>query len=197
MTTGPDTPPAGDRSAPLSREVIVALLLEMFRRHGFEGVSMADVAKATGIGKSSLYHHFPGGKEEMAAAVMEAVGGWVSDNLVAPLSAPGPRARRIDAMLEGLAALYDGGRNPCVIASMLVGGEAGPAMPAIRAAVLAWLGALETALRETGAAPAAAHAAARDAVARIQGSLVLCRALGEREPFALALAAVRRDLLAL
>jgi TetR/AcrR family transcriptional repressor of lmrAB and yxaGH operons len=196
MTTADPLRPE-DRAGPLTREAIVVLLMELFRRDGFEGVSMADVARATGIGKSSLYHHFPGGKEEMAAAVMEAVDGWVDENLVAPLRRPGPRGARVEAMLDALAALYDGGAKPCLIASMLVGAEAGPALPAIRAAVAAWLDALQSALEETGARPEQARAAARDAVARIQGALVLCRALGEREPFAAAVAAVRRDLAAL
>ena len=31
----------------------------LYRRHGFNGTSMQDVATAVGITKSSLYHHFP------------------------------------------------------------------------------------------------------------------------------------------
>lgn len=195
MTTSAAAPRADYRTGPRSREAIVVLLMELFRRNGFEGVSMADVAKATGIGKSSLYHHFPGGKDEMAAAVMEAVGAWVAENLVAPLTAPGSRAARIDAMLANVAALYDGGDKPCIIASMMVGAEAGPVLPAIRAAIAAWLDALQRALEDTGASRPVAREAARDAVARIQGSLLLCRALGERQPFAAALSAARRDML--
>ena len=196
MTTSAAAPRAEDRAGPLSRDAIVVLLMELFRRNGFDGVSMADVAQATGIGKSSLYHHFPGGKDEMAAAVMEAVGSWVAENLVAPLAATGSRAARVDAMLANVAALYDGGDKPCIIASMMVGAEAGPVLPAIRAAISAWLDALQQALEDTGAQPSVACDAARDAVARIQGSLILCRALGEREPFAAAQEAARRDLLA-
>jgi len=196
MMTSAASPLADSRNGPLSRDAIVVLLTELFRRNGFEGVSMADVAKATGIGKSSLYHHFPGGKDEMAAAVMEAVGAWVAENLVAPLTSPTSRAERVNAMLANIAALYDGGDKPCVIASMMVGAEAGPILPAIRAAVAAWLDALQQALQDTGAPASVARAAARDAVARIQGSLILCRALGDPEPFAAAQQAARRDLLA-
>lgn len=195
MMTSAAAPRAEDRTGPLSREAIVVLLMDLFRRNGFDGVSMADVAKATGIGKSSLYHHFPGGKDEMAAVVMETVGAWVAENLVAPLTSPASRTARIDAMLANVATLYDGGAKPCIIASMMVGAEAGPVFPAIRAAVSAWLEALQQALEDTGAPRATARDAARDAVARIQGSLLLCRALGDRDPFAAALSATRRDLL--
>lgn len=188
------SPQVDGRTGTLSRETIVDLLMELFRISGFEGVSIASIAKATGIGKSSLYHHFPGGKDEMATAVMKAVNSWVAQNLVAPLLASGTREERIDAMLENVTTLYDGGKQPCVIASMMVGAEAGPVFPAIRAAFVDWMNALQRALEDTGASPTTAREAAQDAIARLQGALLLCRALDVRTPFSAALIAVRRDL---
>ena len=49
---------------------IVDRLFVVFQDHGYEGASLADLSRATGLGKSSLYHHFPGGKEQMAEAVL-------------------------------------------------------------------------------------------------------------------------------
>lgn len=37
------------------------------------GLSLHDVAKASGIQKPGLYHHFPGGKDELVLAVAERV----------------------------------------------------------------------------------------------------------------------------
>jgi len=196
MMANTGSPQIDGRTGTLSRETIVVMLTDLFRTNGFEGVSIASIAKATGIGKSSLYHHFPGGKDEMATAVMEAVGSWVAQNLVEPLLASGTRQERIDAMLENVTTLYDGGNQPCVIASMMVGAEAGPVFPAIRAAFADWMNALQQALQETGASPTAAREAAQDAIARLQGALLLCRALDDRAPFAAALIAARRDLIA-
>lgn len=48
---------------------IVGRLFIVFRDHGYEGASLADLSRATKLGKSSLYHHFPRGKEQMAEAV--------------------------------------------------------------------------------------------------------------------------------
>lgn len=194
MTNGPVTPRAQDRTGPLSREEMVSLLLDQFRRNGFDGVSLADIACATGIGKSSLYHHFPGGKDEMAAAVMARIESWIAEDLVTCLAAPGPRMVRIDAMLDKLAALYEDGAKPCVMASMLVGSESGPVLPAIRRAYGIWIDALQQTLEDTGAAPQAARAAACDAVARIQGALLLCRALQDRAPFLAAMTGLRETL---
>src|SRR5262245_15951748 len=99
------------------RDAVVAQLFEMFRRSGFEGVSISDVSEATGLGKSSLYHHFPGGKADMAAAVLEFARMWLEAEVVAPLAAEGTRAVRIDRMLAALDTLYGGGSKPCLLAS--------------------------------------------------------------------------------
>ena len=50
-----------------SREVVLERLLATFRDQGYDGASLAELSAATGLGKSSLYHHFPGGKVDMAA----------------------------------------------------------------------------------------------------------------------------------
>ena len=58
------------------RSDVLPLLAEVFREHGYEGASLSLISKATGLGKGSLYHFFPGGKEEMAVAVLAEIDGW-------------------------------------------------------------------------------------------------------------------------
>ena len=58
----------------LPREEVVDRLTRVFRREGYDGASLARLSEATGLGRSSLYHHFPRGKEDMADAVFEASG---------------------------------------------------------------------------------------------------------------------------
>jgi AcrR family transcriptional regulator len=195
--TRPAQTAAGARPVAGGRDEIVARLLDLFRRDGFEGVSIADISKATGLGKSSLYHHFPGGKDEMARAVVDQVRGWADENILAPLRAPGPRAGRIGRMLDNVVGLYAGGLNPCVIASMLVGAREDAIFAALQRIVGAWLAALAAALVDTGATPDAAEAAALDALTRIQGALVMSRLMRDGAPFTAAIHAVRRELLAI
>ncbi len=57
----------------LDRSDAVPLLAELFREHGFAGASLSEITRRTGLGKGSLYHIFPDGKEEMARAVLEDV----------------------------------------------------------------------------------------------------------------------------
>lgn len=55
----------------VGKEGIMAVAENLFRERGFRAVSLADIARATGIRKPSIYHHFPGGKEALFVAVQE------------------------------------------------------------------------------------------------------------------------------
>ena len=60
-------------------------LAEVFRGHGYEGASLAIISNATGLGKGSLYHFFPGGKAEMVSAVLAEIDRWFEDKIFAVL----------------------------------------------------------------------------------------------------------------
>lgn len=183
------------RPTETSRDEIVDRLARLFREAGFEGVSLSEISRATGLGRSSLYHWFPGGKAEMALAVIRRSGDWAARHIVAPLRADGTRRERIEAMLTAVDETYAGGETPCVAASLLVGCPEGPLAEALAGFIGDWRAAIATALRETGAAPTEAERLATDALSRIQGGLVLSRALHDPTPFRQALDAVRHSLI--
>ena len=182
----PDGPP---------REAIVARLFELFRRAGFEGVSISDVARATGLGKSSLYHHFPGGKADMAAAVLAHAEAWFEAEIIAPLRGDGARETRIDTMLAALDRLYDGGAKACLLASMLLGQSDNDIERAVRAALQGWIDAIAEALTSTGLAGDEARKRAVSAVIQIEGALLVARALNAPAAFRQTLDGVREMLL--
>lgn len=85
----------GQRGAGIdSRTRILDVAEEMFREFGFHAVSLIDVARAVGMRKPSLYHHFPGGKEELFLAVQnrmfERVGNDLAEVLNEVTEAIGP-----------------------------------------------------------------------------------------------------------
>lgn len=59
------------------RSEILALATEAFLTHGYAGASMADLARAVGIQKASLYHHFPSKEALFIACVTEGYEGAV------------------------------------------------------------------------------------------------------------------------
>lgn len=52
-----------------TRAQIMDAFGEQFSATGYPGISLLGVARTVGIRKPSIYHHFPGGKEDLYAAV--------------------------------------------------------------------------------------------------------------------------------
>src|ERR1700752_4170258 len=97
------------------RADLLPAMAEVFREHGFEGASIALISERTGLGKGSLYHFFPGGKEEMAAKVLSEIEAWFTTMVFAPLQwDPDPDAA-IDQMFRAVSEYFDSGRRVCLV----------------------------------------------------------------------------------
>jgi AcrR family transcriptional regulator len=90
----PAATPAGTR-----REQILGVAAQLFARHGFHGVSIADLGAAVGVSGPALYRHFPG-KEALLAELLVGI----SEHLLAGGQA---RAAATSDPHELLAALVE------------------------------------------------------------------------------------------
>ncbi|MDR8398589.1 TetR/AcrR family transcriptional regulator [Paraburkholderia sp. USG1] len=169
--------------AAVSKDEIVDRLFNVFRDQGFEGASLADLSRATGLGKSSLYHHFPNGKEQMAKAVLERATAWIDAEILAAAQGSGSLKARVRRIVATFDKLYSGGRSPCVL-GQLAGSEIGAeARQDLRKAFAHWIGAIEVLARDSGMPPVRARHFAEDWVALVQGVLTLQAASGDAGPF--------------
>lgn len=176
------------------RAEVVAALAEVFRERGFDGASLALIGDATGLGKGSLYHFFPGGKEEMAAAVLAEIDLWFRTHIFEPLRAtPDPRAAIRD-MLRAVDGYFRSGRRVCLVGAFALGDARDRFAAQVRGYFATWRDALADALIRAGHPQAAAAALAEEAVGGIQGALVLARALDDRRAFARALGRIAERL---
>ncbi|MFE4544096.1 TetR/AcrR family transcriptional regulator [Arthrobacter sp. NPDC056727] len=57
-----------------TREKMIEGAVELLATKGLHGTSLGDVIDATGAPRGSIYHHFPGGKDELIAAAVDATG---------------------------------------------------------------------------------------------------------------------------
>jgi AcrR family transcriptional regulator len=57
-----------------TRDRIVAAAAQLYGRYGYTGVGLKQVATESGSPIGSLYHFFPGGKDELAAAALRMSG---------------------------------------------------------------------------------------------------------------------------
>jgi AcrR family transcriptional regulator len=64
--------PETSEPADATRQKIVQAARELVVEHGYDGVSTALVLERAGVSRGGLYHHFAG-KEDLMAAVLEAV----------------------------------------------------------------------------------------------------------------------------
>ena len=75
----------------------------LFARKGHDSVTLRDISSALGLTHASLYYHFPGGKDELFAEVMERNLRRHGEGLSAALRAGGPQLR---GKLEGAALWF-------------------------------------------------------------------------------------------
>lgn len=179
----------------LQKAEILERLSDTFRRLGYDGASVGDIAEATGLGKSSLYHYFPGGKQEMAAAVLSHLAESLEQQLFAPLGAAGAPARKLGRMLEALHAFYDGGRRACLLARLAASAHGPQLRRPLSDVFVRWIEAITELCREAGLPPGEARSRAEDAVVRVEGALVLTAATGDPGPFERTLSSIRGTLL--
>jgi TetR/AcrR family transcriptional repressor of lmrAB and yxaGH operons len=180
----------------LSREQVVERLMRVIRRYGYDGASLAELSKATGLGKSSLYHHFPAGKDDMVRAVLDHLDAQLEASLFTPLRAPGPVGDRLAQMVATLGTFYRSGREACVLGNLVLGASRTRFRRKLSSIFGRWIDALAAALVDGGVPASLARARAEDAVVRIEGALILAGAMGDATPFVRTLDQLPDDLLA-
>lgn len=165
------------------RADVLPALTEVFREHGFEGASLSLIGRRTTLGKGSLYHFFPGGKEEMAAAVLSEIDSWFQDNVFNALRDEGDPQRAIARMFQAVDDYFRSGRRVCLVGAFALGDARDRFTGPIHAYFAAWSDALRDALIRTGRDEETAGSLAEETVGAIQGGLVLARALNDPAAF--------------
>ena len=182
--------------ASLSREQVVERLMRAIRRFGYDGASLAELSKATGLGKSSLYHYFPAGKDDMVRAVLEHLEHQLKETMFVPLRAPGAVEERLERMVETLDAFYRGGREACVLGNLVLGTSRTRFRRQLASIFDQWIDAIADTLVEGGVPAPLARERAEDAVVRIEGALILAGAMNDTAYFGRWLKRMPGDLLA-
>jgi TetR/AcrR family transcriptional regulator, lmrAB and yxaGH operons repressor len=165
-----------------SRAELVQTMARLLRAQGYTATGRAQLLAESGVSNGSLYHHFPGGMEEVAEAALDASGAFVAEALREALDAA-PSAG------EGIVRLLDvvGGRTPeeqcagCPIAPTAL--ESPIISPRLRAAAARCFdeqeGLIAARLRADGWPDHSAQEAASATLALIEGALLLARVSGQ------------------
>jgi AcrR family transcriptional regulator len=167
----------------MDRSEVTQKLIRVFRQYGYEGTTLSRISQATGLGRASLYHHFPNGKQEMMAAVLEYVSQWFGETILTPLRGKGKPEERLRLMGDRLRQFYDCGRSACLLAILTLGESDDLFHQQVSQMLNAWIDSLALVLVEVGIPSKQARQRAEDTVIQVQGALVLTRGLDSTEPF--------------
>ncbi|MBU6449274.1 MAG: TetR/AcrR family transcriptional regulator [Rhodospirillales bacterium] len=162
---------------------ILPLVAEAFRALGYEGASFSRITKLTGISKGSLFHFFPGGKEQMAAEILVEINNWFVTNIYLPLETGEPMAA-LSLMWAQTGRYFHSGGRVCLVGAFAMDATRDYFQVAIHDYFTRWIQALACCLGRAGVDAAQAAAFAEQAVLNIQGGLVLARAVNDEAVFA-------------
>ena len=161
----------------MTRDEVLEALFRVFRDRGFEGATISEIAKACGLGKASLYHHFPDGKDEMLTALVSTVLARLDRDAFAPLRGRDAPKTRIRAVIEGFGRYLEGGERNCLIGVLSLGTAHARIGSQISEHLQRWLDGLTQLYQAAGLSHKRAARAAQDVLVRLQGAVVVSRML--------------------
>jgi len=179
-----------------SRDDVILQLREVFRRFGYEGATLSRISDVTGLGRASLYHHFPNGKDEMIKAVLEKTEETFDREILGRLRADLPPEERMRNVLDQFWTHYNGGSTTCFLALLALTANEGELGAGIQRVFRKWIVGFAEVIRESGVPAEIANLRAEDAVLRIQGALVLANAISDPAPFQRVMLMLSDSLLA-
>ena len=161
-----------------TRERILTATGELLRRQGYSATGLKAVVVAAGAPFGSLYHHFPGGKQQLAEEAVRAGGAFFQALVCAVYDGQegtGDAVRAVfDGAAETLAATDFADACPITTVALEVADTDEVLRRATAEVFEQWIDALTTRLGDRGRALAV--------LAALEGAFVLCRSLRSTEP---------------
>jgi len=178
-----------------TKERFVETTADLFRRQGYVGTGVKQIVEEAGSPFGSLYHFFPGGKEELGAATIRWSGGvygQLIDLFYEPVTADGPydivAATRafFDAAAETVRDSGYADACPIATVALEVSSVSEPLREACADVFTAWIDAAADRFTSAGIPADKARDLALSFLALLEGAFILSRALRSTEPIEVA-----------
>jgi AcrR family transcriptional regulator len=178
-----------------TKERILETTAELFRRYGYTGTGLKQIVTEANAPFGSLYHFFPGGKEQLGGEVILRSGQMYADLVEAFFdAAPDPATGAHDVFAAAAEVLRQTDyADACPIATVAleVANTNEPLRQATAEVFDSWIERGTGKLTDAGIDPTRGRELATMLIALLEGSFVLCRALRTTEPLAIAGTAAR------
>jgi AcrR family transcriptional regulator len=174
----------------------------LFRRQGYTGTGVKQIVATANAPFASLYHFFPGGKEQLGEEVIRWSGSLYLQLIDAVFDPAPDVATAVSDFFTGAAAVLreTDYADACPIATVAleVASTSEPLRQATADVFESWITAAAERLAAAGIEPTRARGLAISTLAALEGAFILCRAARSTEPMevagATASAAVRAAL---
>lgn len=165
-------------------ELLIQRLSQTFKDVGYEGASLSTLSEATGLQKSSLYHRFPNGKQQMAEEVLSHTRQLLDTEVFPILDGTLSPPEKVERFVTVMRAIYDNGAESCLLNTL----SPPRGVKTARGAAIVdtfrrLLSGLAHVAHEAGADEQQAHRRAEQALVELQGSLVLARGTDDASVF--------------
>jgi len=178
----------------MDQSQLLRQLLPVFREQGYEGATLNKLAAATGLGKASLYHHFPGGKAEIAATLLRHAVARLEKLAFSRLRKGGSATKRLEEFVDGFSAYTEHGTSPCVIAAFSQGSAWQLHGDNIAQQFRVWNGLLAATFEAAGQKPKRAQREASTLLGQLYGELQWSRLQGEPRNFRRSIKRIKKQL---
>jgi AcrR family transcriptional regulator len=176
-----------------TKDRILDATSELFRRQGYVGTGVKQIVAAAGAPFGSLYHFFPGGKEQLGAEVIRTSGalyGELIDVFFLPAPDPVTATRNFFAgAAETLRQTDYADACPIATVALEVASTNEPLREATADVFEGWIAKASGRMVESGIAAEDARPLAIVLIALLEGAFLLCRALRTTDPLDVAGAA--------
>ncbi len=163
-----------------ARDRMIGSMQRMLQSKGYAASGLNELVVDSGTPKGSIYHHFPGGKEEIAAAAIRASGAEAAAATATALSAAHTPTAGIRAVLDWLADQLEDSdyRYGCPIATttLELASESTVVQRACQEAYATWLAAIADRIMADGFKRSRADQLATLVLSAMEGALILSRA---------------------
>lgn len=166
-----------------SRDGLLATLGDVFESRGYDGATLSLLSAATGLGKASLYHHFPGGKADMAAALLRDRVALLERLAFSRLQGSLPPAVRLAEFIDGFREYVQDGQQNCLLLIFREGTAGARHGENIAKQYADWQNRLAATFEESGLKPRRAERAAAEMLSSLYGALVTARLTGNPDTF--------------
>lgn len=165
------------------RERMVASAVNLLARRGLQSTSFSEVLEDSGTPRGSVYHHFPGGKDQMIGSALDAAGDRAIELLDRRAGAPAEEIATWFLHIWREVLIRGKFEAGCAVLAVAVAADSPELLDQTARVFRTWRQRLAELLEQGGLRGADAARFAALLVASSEGAVVLARAEQSLEPF--------------